>query len=74
MNKTLESLNIVPHLVESQEELTKLIQEDDIIYFIENYVLFNGSHIKLNKIQKQFINYLYDTNGINKINIKKRSV
>lgn len=27
MNKTLESLNIVPHLVESQEELTKLIQE-----------------------------------------------
>lgn len=27
MNKTLESLNIVPHLVESQEELTKLIQD-----------------------------------------------
>ncbi len=62
MNKTLESLNIVPHLVESQEELTKLIQEDDIIYFIENYVLFNGSHIKLNEFQKQFINYLYDLN------------
>lgn len=48
--------------------------KDDIIYFIENYVLSNGSHIKLNKIQKQFINYLYNTNGINKINIKKRSV
>lgn len=61
MNKTPESLNIVPHLVESQEELTKLIQ-DDIIYFIENYVLFNGSHIKLNEFQKQFINYLYDFN------------
>ena len=27
MNKTSESLNIVPHLVKSQEELTKLIQE-----------------------------------------------
>ena len=27
MNKTPESLNIVPHLVKSQEELTKLIQE-----------------------------------------------
>ena len=27
MNKTPESLNIVPYLVESQEELTKLIQE-----------------------------------------------
>ena len=27
MNKTQESLNIVPHLVESQEELTKLIQK-----------------------------------------------
>ena len=61
MNKTPESLNIVSHLVESQEELTKLIK-DDIIYFIENYVLFNGSHIKLNKFQKQFINYLYDIN------------
>lgn len=36
--------------------------KDDIIYFIENYVLFNGSHIKLNKFQKQFINHLYDTN------------
>lgn len=36
--------------------------KDDIIYFIENYVLFNGSHIKLNKVQKQFINYLYDLN------------
>ena len=61
MNKTLESLNIVPHLVKSQEELTKLIK-DNIIYFIENYVLFNGSHIKLNEFQKKFINYLYDTN------------
>lgn len=61
MNKTPESLNIVPHLVESQEELTKLIQ-DDIIYFIENYVLFNGHHIKLNEFQKQFINCLYDIN------------
>lgn len=27
MNKTLESLNIVSHLVEYQEELTKLIQD-----------------------------------------------
>ena len=27
MNRILESLNIVPHLVESQEELTKLIQD-----------------------------------------------
>ena len=27
MNKTPESLNIVPYLVKSQEELTKLIQE-----------------------------------------------
>ena len=27
MNKTSESLNIVPYLVEPQEELTKLIQE-----------------------------------------------
>ena len=27
MNKTSESLNIVPYLVKSQEELTKLIQE-----------------------------------------------
>lgn len=27
MNKIPESLNIVPHLVESQEELTKLIQK-----------------------------------------------
>lgn len=36
--------------------------KDDIIYFIENYVLCNGLHIKLNKVQKQFINYLYDTN------------
>lgn len=36
--------------------------KDNIIYFIENYVLFNGSHIKLNKVQKQFINYLYDLN------------
>ena len=27
MNKILESLNMVPHLVEFQEELTKLIQE-----------------------------------------------
>ena len=61
MNKTSESLNIVPYLVESQEELTKLIK-DDIIYFIENYVLFNGSHIKLNEFQKKFINYLYDIN------------
>lgn len=61
MNKTPESLNIVPHLVKSQEELTKLIQ-DNIIYFIENYVLFNGRHIKLNEFQKQFINYLYDIN------------
>ena len=61
MNKTPESLNIVPHLVESQGKLTKLIQ-DDIIYFIENYVLFNGYHIKLNEFQKQFINYLYDIN------------
>ena len=61
MNKTPESLNIVPHLVESQEELTKLIK-DDIIYFIENYVLFNGSHIKLNEFQNKFINYLYDIN------------
>ena len=61
MNKTPESLNIVPHLVKSQEELTKLIQ-DDIIYFIENYVLFNGHHIKLNEFQKRFINYLYDIN------------
>ena len=61
MNKTPESLNIVPHLVKSQEDLTKLIQ-DDIIYFIENYVLFNGHHIKLNEFQKQFINYLYDIN------------
>ena len=62
---TPESLNIVPHLVKSQEELTKLIQ-DDIIYFIENYVLFNGSHIKLNEFQKQFINYLYDFNILSK--------
>lgn len=61
MNKTSESLNIVPHLVKSQEELTKLIQ-DNIIYFMENYVLVNGSHIKLNEFQKQFINYLYDIN------------
>lgn len=51
MNKTSESLNIVPHLVKSQEELTKLIQ-DNIIYFMENYVLVNGSHIKLNEFQK----------------------
>ena len=65
MNKTPESLNIVPHLVKSQEELTKLIQ-DDIIYFIENYVLFNGYHIKLNEFQKQFINYLYDFNILSK--------
>ena len=36
--------------------------KDDIIYFIENYVLFNGSHIKLNEFQKKFINYLYDIN------------
>ena len=27
MNKILESLNIVPHLVKFQEKLTKLIQE-----------------------------------------------
>ena len=36
--------------------------KDDIIYFIENYVLFNGSHIKLNEFQNKFINYLYDIN------------
>ena len=36
--------------------------KDNIIYFIENYILCNGSRIKLNKVQKQFINYLYDIN------------
>lgn len=36
--------------------------KDDIIYFIENCVVCNGLHIKLNKVQKQFLNYLYDPN------------
>lgn len=38
--------------------------KDDVIYFIENHVLYNGSHIKLNEFQKKFINYLYNTQSI----------
>ena len=34
------------------------IKQLDSIYFIENYCLVNGQHIKLNNVQKNFINWL----------------
>ena len=30
----------------------------DPIYFIENYCLVNGEHIKLNNLQKKFIKWI----------------
>ena len=58
MNRILESLNIVPHLVESQEELTKLIQD-----FIEKTdVQFNYP-----KLPKYWLeNYHWDASCVKK--------
>lgn len=42
--------------------------KEDPIFFIENFVLVNGQHIKLNSIQKRFLKLIQ--NDRNKYKIK----